>query len=120
MLPDGMAECKTAAASLRAAFAAEAVPGARRGVAVVDSDRDGSSPGPARRPLVSIADPARAGQYRLMDTPAGAMHAAIDMRAATKADLTAAIAELKADMLKVAIGIVVANTGLTVALVKLL
>ena len=55
-----------------------------------------------------------------MDTPAGAMHAAIDMRAATKADLTAAMAELKADMLKVAIGIVVANAGLTVALVKLL
>ena len=35
---------------------------------------------------------------------------------ATKADL----AELKADMLKVAMGIVIANTALTVALIKLL
>ena len=39
---------------------------------------------------------------------------------ATKADLAAAIAELKADMLKVAIGIVAANVTLTVALIKLL
>ena len=50
---------------------------------------------------------------------------------ATKADLDAALdatrsairadmAELKSDMLKVAIGIVVANVGLTVTLIKLL
>ena len=39
---------------------------------------------------------------------------------ATKADLRAAVADLKADMLKVAIGIVVANVTFTVALVKLL
>ena len=38
----------------------------------------------------------------------------------TKADLTAALADLKADILKVAIGFVIANAGLTVALVKLL
>ena len=43
---------------------------------------------------------------------------------ATKADLAAAVANLKADMLKVAIGIVIANVAftatLTVALIKLL
>ena len=50
---------------------------------------------------------------------------------ATKADLDAALdgtrsafradlAELKSDLLKVAIGIVVANVGLTVTLIKLL
>ena len=38
----------------------------------------------------------------------------------TKADLTVALADLKADILKVAISIVIANAGLTVALVKLL
>ena len=38
----------------------------------------------------------------------------------TKSDLSAAIAEVKADMLKVAIGIVVANAGLTFAIVRLL
>ena len=37
-----------------------------------------------------------------------------------KAELKAAVAELKADMLKVAIGIVFANAGLTFALLKLL
>ncbi len=40
--------------------------------------------------------------------------------AAVKADLKAAVADLKADMLKVAIGIVFANAGLTFALLKLL
>ena len=35
---------------------------------------------------------------------------------ATKADVRAAVADLKADMLKVAIGIVIANAALTVAL----
>ena len=43
---------------------------------------------------------------------------------ATKADLAAAVANLKTDMLKVAIGIVIANVAftatLTVALIKLL
>ena len=43
---------------------------------------------------------------------------------ATKADLAAAVANLKADMLKVAIGLVIANVAftatLTVALIKLL
>ena len=38
----------------------------------------------------------------------------------TKSDLKADLAELKADLLKLAIGIVVANTALTVTLVKLL
>ena len=38
----------------------------------------------------------------------------------TKADLTAGLADLKADILTVAIGIVIANVGLTVALVELL
>jgi len=45
---------------------------------------------------------------------------AIGSELATKADLATAIAELKADMLKVAIGIVVANAGLTFAIVKML
>ena len=40
--------------------------------------------------------------------------------AGLRADLKTAVADLKADMLKVAIGIVIANAGLTVALVKLL
>ena len=40
----------------------------------------------------------------------------LEDKMATKADL----AELKADMLKVAMGIVIANTALTVALIKLL
>ena len=43
---------------------------------------------------------------------------------ATKADVRAAAADLKADMMKIAIGIVIANAtltvGLTVALIKLL
>ena len=39
---------------------------------------------------------------------------------ATKADLRAAVAELKADMFKAVIGIVVANAGLTFAIVRLL
>ena len=43
------------------------------------------------------------------------VRAAISEGVATKAD----IAELKADMLKVAVGIVVANAALTVALFKL-
>ena len=47
-----------------------------------------------------------------------------DSEIVTKADLTAAVAELKADMLKVAIGvavgIVIANVSLTLALIKLL
>ena len=38
----------------------------------------------------------------------------------TKSDLNAAITEVKADMLKVAIGIVIANAGLTFAIVRLL
>ena len=45
---------------------------------------------------------------------------AIGSELATKADLATAIAELKADMLKVAIGIVVANAGLSFAIVKML
>ena len=43
-----------------------------------------------------------------------------DSELATKADLAAAVAELKADMLKVAVGIVIANASLTIALIKLL
>ena len=51
-----------------------------------------------------------------------------ELQATTKADLAellqattkAEIANLRADMLKVAIGIVIANAGLTVALLKLL
>ena len=47
-----------------------------------------------------------------------------DSEIVTKADLAAAVAELKADMLKVAIGgavgIVIANAGLTITLIKLL
>ena len=47
-----------------------------------------------------------------------------DSDLATKADLAAAISELKADMLKaaiaIAVGIVATNVGLTVALIKLL
>ena len=39
---------------------------------------------------------------------------------ATKADLMAGLAGLKVDMLKLAIGIVVANTGLTVGLLQVL
>ena len=38
---------------------------------------------------------------------------------ATKADLAAGLAGLKVDMLKLAIGIVAANTALTVGLLKL-
>ena len=45
---------------------------------------------------------------------------AFDDSVATKADLKAAIAEVKADMLKTAIAVVVANVSLTVALIKLL
>ena len=59
--------------------------------------------------------------------PAEVIVAAIsrsDSDLATKADLTAAISELKADVLKaaiaIAVGIVTTNVGLTVALIKLL
>ena len=49
--------------------------------------------------------------------------AAADGRAASRADLQAGLAELKADMLRMAIGIVIAQTaftaGLTFGLVKL-
>ena len=45
---------------------------------------------------------------------------AFDDSVATKSDLKAAIAEVKADMLKTAIAVVVANVSLTVALIKLL
>ena len=45
---------------------------------------------------------------------------AFDDSEATKSDLKAAIAEVKADMLKTAIAVVVANVSLTVALIKLL
>ena len=52
------------------------------------------------------------------------VHNAVTEGVATKADLRAAIADLKADMLKVAIGLVIANVAftatLTVALIKLL
>ena len=48
------------------------------------------------------------------------MAEAFDASVATKADLKAAIAEVKADMLKTAIAVVVANVSLTVALIKLL
>ena len=43
--------------------------------------------------------------------------AAVTEGVATKADLKTAIAELKADMLKVAVGIVLANAGAIVAAV---
>ena len=39
---------------------------------------------------------------------------------ATRSAIRADMAELKSDLLKVAIGIVVANVGLTVTLIKLL
>ena len=52
------------------------------------------------------------------------MAEAFDDSLVTKADLKAAIAEVKADMLKtaiaIAVGVVVANVSLTVALIKLL
>ena len=52
------------------------------------------------------------------------VHGAVIEGVATKADLRAAIADLKADLLKVAIGLVIANVAftatLTVALIKLL
>ena len=52
------------------------------------------------------------------------VRAAMTESVATKADLAAAVANLKADMLKVAIGLVIANVAftatLTVALIKLL
>ena len=48
------------------------------------------------------------------------MAEAFDDSVATKADLKAVIAEVKADMLKTAIAVVVANVSLTVALIKLL
>ena len=52
------------------------------------------------------------------------VHGAVTGGVATRADLRAAIADLKADMLKVAIGLVIANVAftatLTVALIKLL
>ena len=50
---------------------------------------------------------------------AEAVRDAITEGVATRADLKAAVADLKADMLKVAIGIVFANAGLTFALLKL-
>jgi len=52
------------------------------------------------------------------------MAEAFDDSVVTKADLKAAIAEVKADMLKtaiaIAVAVVVANVSLTVALIKLL
>jgi len=53
----------------------------------------------------------------------GTVADAVGGNVATKADIASLrteIAELKADMLKVAIGIVVANAALTLAIVKLL
>lgn len=48
------------------------------------------------------------------------MAEAFDDSVATKADLKAGIAEVKADLLKTAIAVVIANVSLTVALIKLL
>ena len=48
------------------------------------------------------------------------MRDAVTEGVVTKADLRAAVAELKADMFKAVIGIVVANAGLTFAIVRLL
>ena len=53
---------------------------------------------------------------RQAEAAVAVVHDAITGGVATKADL----AELKADLLKVAIGLVIANVTLTVALVKLL
>ena len=53
---------------------------------------------------------------RQAEAAVAVVHDAITGGVATRADL----AELKADLLKVAIGLVVANVTLTVALVKLL
>ena len=51
---------------------------------------------------------------------AEAVRDAVTEGVATKADLDTGLAALKTDMLKVAIGIVFANAGLTFALLKLL
>ena len=53
---------------------------------------------------------------RQAEAAVAVVHDAITGGVATRADL----AELKADLLKVAIGLVIANVTLTVALVKLL
>ena len=55
-----------------------------------------------------------------LDFPRIGPKIAVPDSVATKADLKAAIAEVKADMLKTAIAVVVANVSLTVALIKLL
>ena len=68
----------------------------------------------ARRLKAAGVDEAQAEAH------AEAVRDAITEGVATRADLKAAVADLKADMLKVAIGIVFANAGLTFALLKLL
>ena len=67
----------------------------------------------ARRLKAAGVDEAQAEAH------AEAVRDAITEGVATRADLKAAVADLKADMLKVAIGIVFANAGLTFALLKL-
>ena len=61
---------------------------------------------------------------RRAEAAAAVVRDAITGGVTTRADLRAAIADLKADMLKVAIGLVIANVAftatLTVALIKLL
>ena len=57
---------------------------------------------------------------RQAEAAVAVVHDAVTGGVATKADLAVAVADLKADMLKVAIGLVIANVTLTVALVKLL
>ena len=57
---------------------------------------------------------------RQAEAAVAVVHDAITGGVATKADLAVAVADLKADMLKVAIGLVIANVTLTVALIKLL
>ena len=79
------------------------------------ASRDLEAAGIERRQAEAIAGTVR--QATAADREALATKADLaELRAATKADL----AELKADMLKVAIGIVVANAGLTFAIVKML
>ena len=67
----------------------------------------------ARRLKAAGVDEAQAEAH------AEAVRDAITEGVATRADLKAAVADLKADVLKVAIGIVFANAGLTFALLKL-
>ena len=57
---------------------------------------------------------------RQAEAAVAVVHDAITGGVATRADLAVAVADLKADMLKVAIGLVIANVTLTVALIKLL